>query len=48
MHLDPLKEAASGPKGRQTLWNDALESYFKELKCMVSVETLLSYTYRKL
>ena len=41
--LDPLTEAASGPNGRQILWNDALESPFKELKRMVSAETLLSY-----
>ena len=41
--LDPLTEASSGPKGRKILCNDALESYFKELKHMVSAETLLSY-----
>ena len=45
--LDPLTEAASGPKVRKMLWNDALENYFKELKHMVSDETLLSYTYWK-
>ena len=39
--LAPLTEAASVPKGRQILWNDALESSFKELKRMVSAETLL-------
>ena len=27
--LAPLIEAASGPKGRKMLWNDALESSFK-------------------
>ena len=27
--LATLKEAASGPKGRKILWNDALESFFK-------------------
>ena len=43
-----LKEAASGPKGRKIFWNDALESYFKELKRMVSAETLLSYPDWKL
>ena len=36
--LAPLTEAASGPKGRKILWNDALESSFKELKRMVSTE----------
>ena len=41
--LAPLTEAASSPKGRKILWNDALESSFKELKCMVSAETLMSY-----
>ena len=46
--LAPLTEAASGPKGRKILWNDALEIYFKNLKCMVSVETLLSYPGWKL
>ena len=46
--LDPLTEAASGPKGRNIFWNDALESSFKELKCMVSAYTLLSYPYWKL
>ena len=46
--LAPLKEAASGPKGRKILWNDALESYFKELNHMVSAEILLSYPDWKL
>ena len=41
--LAPLIEAASVPKGRNILWNYALESSFKELKRMVSAETLLSY-----
>ena len=41
--LAPLKEAASGPKGIKILWNDVLESSFKELKRMLSSETLLSY-----
>ena len=41
--LAPLTEAASSPKGRKILWNDALESSFKELKCMVSKEIMLSY-----
>ena len=35
--LAHLTEAASGPVGRKILWNDALESSFKELKCMVSL-----------
>ena len=46
--LAPLIEAASGPKGGKILWNDALESSFKELKHMVSAEILLSYPYWKL
>ena len=33
--LDPLTEADSGPKGRNILWNDALESSFKELERMI-------------
>ena len=35
MHLATLKV--------EKLWNDALESSFKELKCMVSAEMLLNY-----
>ena len=46
--LDPMAEADSSPKGRKILWNDALESYFKELKHMVSAETLISYPDCKL
>ena len=46
--LAPLTESVSGPKGGNILWNDALESSFKELKCMVSAETLLSYPDWKL
>ena len=42
--LANLTDADSGPKGRKIFWNDALEIYFKELKHMVSAETLLSYT----
>ena len=34
--LAPLKEEYSGPKGRKILCKYALESYFKELKVMVS------------
>ena len=41
--LAPLTEAARGPKGRKISWNDALEDSFKELKRMVSAETLLNY-----
>ena len=46
--LAPLIEAVSGRKGRKILCIDALESYFKELKRMVSTETLLSYPDWKL
>ena len=46
--LAPLPEAASAPKGRNILWNDAFEIYFKELKRMVSAENLLSYPDWKL
>ena len=46
--LAPLTEADSGPKGKKILWNDALESSFKELKRMVSAETLMIYPYCKL
>ena len=41
--LPPLIEAATGRKGRNIFCNDALEMYFKELKCMVSAEMLWSY-----
>ena len=46
--LDPLTEPYRGPKGRNILWNDALESSFKELERMISSETLLSYPDWKL
>ena len=46
--LAPLTEAASGPKDRKILWNDAFESSFKELKRMVSADTLSIYPYWKL
>ena len=36
------------PKGRKMLWNDAIESSFTELKCMVCSETLLGYPDCKL
>ena len=39
--MAPLTEAASGPKGRKILWNNALESSFKELKLIVSSKKLL-------
>ena len=38
----PLTEVDSGLKGGKILWNDALSNSFKELKCMVSAETLLN------
>ena len=41
--LARLIEAARCPKGRKIIWNDAIEDSFKELKRMVSDETLLSY-----
>ena len=41
--LSPLTEAANNSKGREILWNDVLEAFFKEPKHMVSAETLLSY-----
>ena len=46
--LAPLTVAASDPKVRKILWNDALESFFKEMKRIVSAKNLLSYTDRKL
>ena len=42
--LASLTEAASKLKCRKILWNDALESSFKEQKCLVYDETLLSYS----
>ena len=44
----PLTEAASIPKGRNILWNDALEHSFKELKRVFSADTLISYPDWKL
>ena len=41
--LDPLTEAASGPKGRSILWNNNPEVEFCETKHMVSEDTLLNY-----
>ena len=46
--LAPLIEAVSGPKGRKILWNDAIEEPFKEIKRMVSAETLLGNTCWKI
>ena len=40
--LAHLIKADSVPKDRKVLWNDALERSFKEIKCMVSSEMLLS------
>ena len=45
--LAPLAEVVSSPKV-EILWNDALEISFKELKSIVSMETLLSYSYWKI
>ena len=42
--LDPMTEAANGPKVRKIIWNDALEESFKELNHIVYTETLLSYS----
>ena len=41
--LAPLTQAFRGPNSRKILWNDALEIYVKELKCMVSAETMLNF-----
>ena len=41
--LAPLTEANIGPKGKKILWNDTPEDSFKELKCVVTSETLFSY-----
>ena len=46
--LDHLTEAAIGPKGGNFFLNDALKSLLKEIKRMVSTETLLIYPYWKL
>ena len=43
--LYPLTDAAIIPKGRKILWNGALECFLKEIKRMVSADTLLSYPY---
>ena len=44
--LDPMIEAAAGPKCRKTLWNVSLEEYFIEINRMVYDDTLLHYLYR--
>ena len=41
--LSPLKELVNDPKGREIIWTDDLEVAFRELKCMVSEDTLLNY-----
>ena len=46
--LAPLTEVDSVPNGRKLLWSNALEMSLIELNCMVSAETLLSYTDWKL
>ena len=43
--LAPLTEAASGPKGRKILWNDALGDYINILKRMIYAYNLLIYPY---
>ena len=43
--LYPLTDTAIIPKGRNILWNGALEISLKEIKRMVSDDTLLSYPY---
>ena len=46
--LAPLTEAAIIPKGGKIIWIDALEDSFKEIKRIVSAETLLCYPYWKI
>ena len=41
--MDPLTEASSGPIDRKIFWDDALGDSFKELKCVISADTLFSY-----
>ena len=43
--LSPLTNTASGSKGRNILWNDSLEDSFTKLKCMISAEKSLIYSY---
>ena len=47
-HISSSDIGSYRPEDRKLLWNDALESSFKELKSMVSAETLLSYPFWKL
>ena len=46
--LATLTEEDSGPKGINILWNEGPESSFKEIKRVVTTETLLNYTDRRL
>ena len=46
--LSPLIEAASGLKGIKLLWNAVLEYSSKEIKHMVSDETLQKLPYCKI
>ena len=46
--LASLTEASSGPKGKYMLWNNGLEVAFHDLKHVVSAETLLEYTDRRI
>ena len=46
--LNTLTEAAISLKGRNFLWNNALEIPFNKIKCMFSAETLLGYPDCKL
>ena len=41
-----LTEADIGPKDRKILWNDVMEQSFKEIKHMVSAQTLQNYRDR--
>ena len=43
--LTLLAEAEGGPKDRRILWNDPIEDSFSEIKCIISYETLMNYTY---
>ena len=41
--FNPLIEVYAGPKGGKILWNDVLQEFFKEIKCVVCAETLLNF-----
>ena len=43
--LAPLSQVASFPIDRKIVWNNALESFFKEVNRVVSSQTMLSYPY---